>query len=345
MKTLLIPLTCLVLLFSPASRADDLPFFSPLREEIVNQLTIVSNTVPLNKKLNSSLIANLKTLDKTKPTLLTGSAALGTLAKALGKTTLSNTFLLIVTDIRTVYIDTMETEMDALEDRLADTIPGKAQTVAQTAINKLAAALENAETNANLTLSLKSLSAAAKALGTADKAVAKAETAKPGPDSITVTIAESGQGVTTLKPLKKSLEAYYDDFSGEIEIDVAELTKLRGGQYQARFLEMTAAVPGEGTHTLSLTNEAYAIYQRIVSPSLAEFEEEEPDFDFIETFFTIDPINHALGTGTLNITVDFDANLVWGTYSFTANGSENTALEATVTGSFLVRLSTYEEFP
>jgi hypothetical protein len=100
----------------------------------------------------------------------------------------------------------------------------------------------------------------------------------------------------------------------------------------------------EGKHTLSLTNGAVAWYQRIVSPSFAEFEEDEPEFKFLENFFTIDPFNQTLGTGTLTITVDFDANIVWGRYSFTASGSENTALEATVTGSFLVRISNYDDF-
>lgn len=345
MKKLIASLSCFLLLLASLAKADDVPFFSPLRAEIVDQLTTVSNTTPFDKKLNSSLIANRKLIDKTKPTYITGASALGTLAKNLGKTSLSNTFLPIIVNTRDTYLEVIDSDQSELEARLADTIPGKAQTAAQTAINKLAAALEAAETNASLTLSLKSLSAAAKALAAADKAVAKAETAKPGPNFITATITESGQPVTTLKPLKNTLEAYYDYFDGSIAIGVGEITRLSGGRVQTRYLGITAVMPDDGANSLSLTNdnEAYAVYQRIVSPSFAEFEEEDPDFEFIETFYTIDPINESLGTGTLTITVDFEANLVWGTYSFTAGGSENTGLEATVTGSFLVRLSTYED--
>lgn len=343
MKKLLPPLIILAVLFTPIARGDDVPFFSSLREEVFNQLTIASNAVPLDKKLLATLRSNLKTIDKTKLTLIAGSGALGTLAKSFSKSSLSNTFLPIVVDTRTTYLEVMDSEKGLLEERLADTIPGKTQDKAQAAIGKLALALEAAETNEVLLLSLKALSKAAKELDKAAKAVAKAETAKPGKDFITATITETDQGTTTLKPLKGTLEAYYDDFDGSIEIDVAELTKLSGGRVQARFLEITATVPGEGTHELSLNNEAVAWYQRIVSPSLAEFEEEEPEFEFVENFFTIDPSNETLGTGTLIITVDFEANLVWGSYSFTASGSENTALEATVTGSFLVRLSTFDE--
>jgi hypothetical protein len=344
MYKLILPLACVAVLFANIARGDDLPFFSSLREEIASQLTIASNTVPLDKKLLASLRSNLKIVDKTKPTLIAGSGALGTLAKGLGKTSLSNAFLPILTGIRTVYIDTMETQMDGLADRLADTIPGKAQTSAQTALDKAATAIDAVGTNSNFALSLKALSTAAKALAAAEKSVAKAETAKPGPNFITATITETDQGTTALKPLKGTLEAFYDDFDGTIEIDVAELTKLSGGRVQTRMLEITAEVPDEGAYELSLTDEAVAWYQRIVSPSFAEFEEEEPDFEFYENFFTIDPFNQTLGTGTLTITVDFEANIVWGTCSFTAGGSENAGLEATVTGSFLVRLSTYEEF-
>lgn len=345
MKKLLYPLTCLLVLLTHVGRADDLPFFSSIREEIVSQLTIASNTPPLNKKLVSALGSNLKTIDKTKPTLITGSAALGTLAKSLGKTSLSNTFLPILTGTRTVYLEAMETEMGDLEDRLSYTIPGKAQTAAQTAIGKLAAAMEDAGTNASFTLSLKSLSKAAKALVTAAKAVAKAETAKPGANFLTATITESNQGVTLFKPTKNTiLDATYDSFSGEIDIDAGELKSLGGGRVQTRFLSLAAMVPGEGTYTLSLTNanQSYAYYERIIAPNIGEFEEPDPEFEFEELFFTVDPINHTLGTGTLTITLDLDANIIWGEFTFTATGSEDLTLQMSMTGSFLVRLELFE---
>lgn len=349
MKPFLISLSVLLLCLGNLCRADAVPFFSSLREEVVSQLTVASNAVPLDKKLLASLRSNLKSIDKTKPTLIAGSGALGTLAKSLGKTSLSNAFLAIVMDIRTTYLDVIDSEKDLLEERLADTMPGSTQNKAQAAIDKLALALEAAETNEVLVLSLKSLNKAAKELDKATKAVVKAETAKPGKDFILATITETGQATTTLKPLKGTLEAFYDEFDGTIEIDVGELTKLSGGRVQTRMLEIFATIPGEGTHTLSVTDEAVAWYQRIVSPSLAEFEEEEPEFEFFEDFFTVNPFNQTLGSGTLTITVEFDEldptkGIVWGTFNFTASGSENTELEATVTGSFLVRLSTYDEF-
>lgn len=353
MKSLFVPLIGLFSLCA-VSRADDVPFFSSLREEVLNQLTIASNAVPQDKKLLAALRSNLKTIDKTKLTLIAGSGALSTLAKSFSKLSLSNTFLPIVVDTRTTYLDVMDSEKSLLEERLPHTMPGSTQDKAQAAIDKLTVEIEAGATNEVLLLSLKSLGKAAKELDKATKAVVKAETAKPGKDFIIATITESGQGTTVLKPLRGTLEAFYDDFFGTIEIDVGELTKLTGGRVQTRMLEITAPFPGEGTHELSLTEEASAWYQRIVSPSFAEFEEENPEFEFLENFFTIDPLNEApgvFGTGTLKITVQLDEldptkGIVWGEFSFTANGSRNPLLdlEATVTGSFLVRLSTFDDY-
>ena len=342
MKKLIYSLTCLAVLLTNIARADELPFFSTLRGEIFNQLTIASNNVALNKRLISVLSANLKTIDRTKPALVNGSAALGTLAKGLGRTSLSNTFLPILTDTRAVYLDVLETELSALQERLIGTIPGKSRTAAQTALGKLSAAIEAANTNANFTASLSSLSKAATALGAAQKSVVKAETAVPGANFLTATITESNQGVTSFKPTKNTiLDATYDAASGEIDIDAGDLKKLAGGRVQVRFLSLAAMVPGEGTHTLSLTNanEGYAIYERgIVLNINAPY----PELKSQETYLTIDPFNQRLGTGTMTITLDLDANIVWGDFTFTATGSEDPNVQVRMTGSFLIRLEIFE---
>ena len=341
MKTFVLPFACLALLFSPLTRGDEVPFFTSLREELASQLTIASNAVPLDKKLLASLRSNLKIVDKTKPTLSAGSGALGTLASGLSRTSLSNLFLPLVIDTRGTYIETLQSELSVLEERAGATIPGKSQSAAWVALDKLSVAIEATITNANLTLSLKSLSKAATALLTAEKAVVKAETARPGDDTLSATITESNQGTSVFKPVKNTiLSAYYDDFSGEVEIEAGELISLGGGRAQARFLALTAAIPGEGTHTLSLTNEAYAIYQRGIVPDIRA---PEPELEVQQTYLTIDPFNHSLGTGTITITVDFEANLIWGSFSFTANGSEDPSLDVAATGTFLLRLENFEE--
>jgi len=342
MKKLTFNLICLAALLSNVTRGDEPPFLSSLRTEVVSQLTIATNTPPQNKKLVSALQTNLKLIDRTKPTLITGSAALGTLAKSLSRTALSNTFLPILTDTRTVYVDAVETEVSALEDRLGATIPGKAKTAAWTALGKVTTAIDDASTNANFTTALKSLGKATKALATAEKSVAKAESAPPGPNFLLATITESNQGVTPFKPTKNTiLEATYDPFSGEIDIDGGDLKNLGGGRAQARFLSLSATLPGEGTYTLSLTNanDSYAIYERGI---VANINAPEPELEVQELYFTVDPINNRLGTGTMTIALDLDANIVWGEFSFTATGSTDSNLAVSITGSFLLRLEVFE---
>lgn len=342
MKKFIYPLTCLTLLFTNPSRGDDLPFFSSLRQEITIQLTLASNTPPLNKKLINGLQANLKLIDRTKPTLLTGGSSLGTLAKSLSKTSLSNTFLPILIDTRAAYIDAMETEISALMDQLADTIPGKARSAAQTAIGKVLAVIENVKTNASLAGSLGSLKKAATALVAAEKAVVKAETAPPGPNFLTATVTESNQGTFTFMPTKKTiLDAYYDEFSGEIDIDAGNLRSLEDRRAHVGLLSIVGIVPGEGTYTLSLTNvnQGYATYESAIVPDIKA---PEPDLESYEFYATVDPINRRLGTGTLTITVDLEANIVWGEFAFTATGSEDSDLQVRMTGSFLVRLEMFE---
>jgi len=67
-----------------------------------------------------------------------------------------------------------------------------------------------------------------------------------------------------------------------------------------------------------------------------------PEVESQETYLTVDPVNHRLGTGTMTITLDLDANLVWGEFTFTAKGMEDSNLEVSMTGSFLVRLEVFE---
>lgn len=342
------PLTCLFLLLTVTGRADDLPFFSALRAEIVNQQTIASNTAPLDKKLVAALNTNLKLIDRTKPTLVHGSTALGVLAKNLGRTSLSNVFLPLLTDARNAYADALDAEADALESRLADTIPGKARAAAEAALARLRTGIDDARTNANFTLALKSLTKAAKAVAAAQKAVTKAESAPPGAGFLSATITESNQGVTPFQPTPRDLSsaADYDPFSGDLHIIVSDRKNLGGGQLQGRLLTFIANLPGSGTYTLGLTNlaESVAIYERLVGRNVNS---ENPDIDFYEQYATVNLFNATLGGGTLTLTLDLDAMVVWGEFSFTAIGLNHEGLNepnltVSITGSFFLRVEIFE---
>jgi hypothetical protein len=342
MKSLSAFLVALAFSAGTVARADDLPYLSPLRDALVTQLTIVTSTVPANKPLASTLSASLKLVDRTKPEYVAGSASIGTLANLLLKTSLSNEFRPILEGIRDTYVENMAAEEDGLNHRVALVIPGKTQTAAQTAIGKFSVALDLVSTNPDFKFSLPALKKAAAALLAADKAVVKAETAKPGASFLTATVLESGQPATTLKPTAKTiLEATYDPFFGEIDIDAGDMVKLGGTRVGLRFLSLTAMVSGPGTYTLSLTNDAqgYAVYERAI---LADIRDPYPEPDSQEFFATIDPFNQRLGSGTMTITLSEDSSVVWGSFSFTGLGIEVTSRTATITGTFLMRVETFE---
>ena len=266
------------------------------------------------------------------------------LAKNLGRTAPSNTFLPILTDTRDVYADAMAAEIPPLEGRLAAVFPGKAQTAALIAIARLSAAIDDARTNANFTVALKSLSNAAKALAVAQKAVVKAETARPGPSFVTATITESNFGVTTLKAAGSDyLDASYYTSDGVINIFAGDLKSLGGGRVRLRLLTLIAIAPAPGSYTFSLTNseQSFATYD---SGIYRNINAEEPDVDFEENFSTIDTTNDRFGTGTLNITFDQEAKLLWGDFTFTATGKTDSDLTVSITGSFLVRVEVFDDF-
>jgi hypothetical protein len=337
-----VQLVCLAVLLTAVARADGLPFFSTLREEVVNQLTIATNTPPLNKKLVAALRTNLKLIDRTKPTLVNGSAALGVLAKGLARTAPSNTFLPILTDTRTVYVEALNAEIPPLVSRLGATIPGKAQNAAWTALAKLSAAIDDARTNVNFTVALKSLSKAAKALVVAQKAVGKAETARPGASFVTATITESNQGVTSFKAAGGYLDgAYYPD-DGVLNLFAGDLKKLGGGLTQARLITLIATVPASGSYTFNLagSQQSFATYDRGIYRNINS---DEPDVEFEDNFSTANSFSTPPPAGTLNISVDLEARLAWGDFTFTASGSNDSNLAVSMTGSFLIRLEVIED--
>ena len=190
MKHLLLILALTTAALAPQARALHLlPYLGDLRAEVTNQLTIASNNVAANKRLIATLKGALKGIDNTKPSnYVAGATSLGALAKKLNRTVVSNAFNTILHDTSDTYVDDLLDAEGDLADRLDTTYLGKAHTAASTSLGKLLAAIEGANTNANLLTALKSLSTAAKNLGAAQKLVLKAENAPPPPSGFTATI-------------------------------------------------------------------------------------------------------------------------------------------------------------
>ncbi len=191
----------------------DPPYFDNVRAEIINQLTIASNGVPLDAKLIKALNKALATLDKgvtntvanTTNKLTAGTKVLGTLVKALNKTSVSNALDSVVQQVVDIYTGEYANSLNDLSNRLAVTFLSSKRTSAEKALGKLLLAVTAADTNMNSTLAAKALGKAATAFKSAAKAVAKAEAVPPPPAGINATVAVTGASTVNYKSLTQAV--------------------------------------------------------------------------------------------------------------------------------------------
>jgi len=189
MKCLLLALALFSSILIPSARAAALPYFETLRAQVLSQLDLATNGVEVpDKKLVSSLQKALTSIDKTQPDYASGAKALGKLAKALNRTSVSNVFAPVFESTVADYVGALMGEEDTLANRLAGTFPSKSKTAAESALIQLLNALDGANTNDDVVLAAKFLSTAAKNLSTAAKNVEKAEDAPAPPSQFNATI-------------------------------------------------------------------------------------------------------------------------------------------------------------
>ncbi len=291
---------------SPEARAGGipLPFFTDLRAEVVDQLAKASNNIAItndvagNKKLIKSLNSALKLIDKTKPTYVTGAKALGVLSKSLARTAASNEFNPIIDSTRALYVGSLYGVAEDLQDVVDASYPGRAREAALKAMAKFLAAIDGAETNANIALALKALSSAAKYQIAAAKAAQKADAAPAPPAQITAQVTGA------LKTSIKTLAAGIVPGAGLV-INGAQPAGI--GFKQINFSLLNVA---EGTSTVNL---AFGNINIMNGPSV---------------------VNYGNGAGTATVTRNNSNGTAYGTFSFTATGVSGTVGTITVTGEF-----------
>lgn len=195
MKKILLALALFAISSAQHLSASDLqaPYFSFVRSEVTNQLTIASNTLPLNKTLIGQLKATLKVIDKnTTNTLAPGVKTLGLVTKGLNKTSISNIFDAELQNVVDIYFDILKSNGSSLSNRLVATYPSGPHTSALNNLNQMIAALNSADTNFNTTLASKSLALALKKFVVTEKLTIKAEAAPAPLATVNATITISG---------------------------------------------------------------------------------------------------------------------------------------------------------
>ncbi len=333
MKKLLFVLALSLAVFLPRAQgiAINPPYLGSISNEVFSQLTTVTNelaatnNVVANKKLLKVLLGAQKLIAKTKTNHVAGAKSLGVLNKSLGRSSLSNEFNPLIQGTADIYVNVFQNILEDLEDRVDASFPGKANDAARKTLAQFLAAIDNADTNSNFLLVLKALGAAAKGEIGAQKAVIKAEAASAPPNSFTATVTASGQGTFTYKPVIQSVNAAYVSATHLLNIQSFDI-KTSGSSFssldaQTKNIGILVAVPGDGTHTYNLSTDSNLIYY---------------SFNHTHGGSLVFGEIYSADRGTVTLTFDSATKFVYGTFSFSGNGDNDSGLSATVNGSFAI---------
>ena len=332
MKRIALLLTLHVLACGSQARAAELTTnFVAVRAEIAAQLTVASNTVPVNKKLIASLKKSLAVLDKPGVTNLVNDTKVLTLLTPLTKTSLSNTFNPLLNNSLNDYLALFFSAAANSSNNLAGTFPSGVHTAAGNKLIALYDQLLNADNLSDLIAASKQLAAAAKTLGVVNALVDKAENA-PAPRAqytATVTGALFGTFNFTPKPAAGFAALHSTVANNLIMNGLNASTSGSGLGTKLSVRELYIAIPNltDGTTTYEVgtgqnsSGKVFVLYHSSRSGP--------GGIDGADAYTAV--------SGSLTVTVNKAAHTAFGTFSFAAPGQDNPAATAsTSNGSFSV---------
>lgn len=258
LKYLLVTLVLFIAASHQKASALDQPYLLNLRSEITNQLTVASNTLPLDKKLIAKLKASLKIADKpTTNTFAANTKKVATLIPSLNKASISNIFDAEIQLILDLYLADYIAAHSNQVAILATAYPGSKQIAAQNALNKLQASIDGMNTNLLSNPAVKHLTGASKNLVRATKAVANAKKAKAPAAYVNATLTPNGAAKQTLS--SKPPFAAFQLANPGTGAFIINANQLKGRTLHN--LSCNFTVPSAGTHTVNASGVYTAIGQ------------------------------------------------------------------------------------
>jgi len=200
MKKLLVVAFIGVLTLTQTSRAA-VPLLSGLYNSVSNQLSIVSNTVPVDAKLAKSLTGALSAIQKSGggTNAATAVKGLGSVVKIVNRTSVSNAVAASVNStlvsIANQYVGTANT----LSNQVANLFPSTAQTAVFNGTSNLIASVNSINSNPDINAALKALTGLAKQVTAIQKNVAAAQKVPSPAASLTATVVISGSPTFNFK--------------------------------------------------------------------------------------------------------------------------------------------------
>jgi hypothetical protein len=324
MKQILLALVTFALVLVPQAEAVH-PHLDSLRIEITNQQAIVSNTVPIDKKLATTLRVSLSKMFNAGPSdPVKAASALASVASKLGKSSLSNVFGPVLETANDNFLGSLTEGAEGLSDRLAAVFPSRTRTSAEKKLNQVWQQIASGQAEANVVAAAKLIGKALKAIAVTEKLVAKAEDAPLPPAQFTATITGAVLGNFNFTPAPA--EALANE-NGDLLAILAVNVKLSGSGLNTittRTLQLFMPI-ADGTHVYDIadlgTNVVVLVYR------VAQRSNGSP---------TASEAYHG-ATGTVTVTMNTAARTAIGTFSFVgpAEGDSGTTASS-ADGTFSV---------
>ena len=279
-----------------------------LYNSVSNQLSIVSNTVPVDTKLAKSLNGVLSTIQKSGggATLPTAIKSLSAVITTVNRTSVSNALQGSMHSSLLLCVTQYVGNANVVSNQLAGLFPSTSKTLALNALSNLVTSIAILSTNANLSVAVKSLSGLSKQVTTVQKAVVKAQSVPAPAASVTASIVISGTPTFNFKSTTA----------------VAQHTG--GGNFLVNSAQTVIAGTASTLHSL-----AFGLYGLVQGPNTTT----NSDGEYSRVSFGGAAGAYEIKSGTVQTTYDPTHKLISGSFVF--NIQEQTTLKTgTVTGNF-----------
>jgi hypothetical protein len=313
MKQLGYLIAMLVLLGTLTSNATPLlPYLDPVRTAITNELTIQSNTLPLDKKLITKLNAALKLIDRPGATnLLKDAKLLAALVPPLTKSSVSNVFAPLLDQAVDNYLAVLLSAAEGASNSLTVAFPSGVHRSADKALLALSTIMSNAQYTADLLAAAKLVSKGVAKLNQVNVLVTKSLHVAAPPAGVTATVkgAESWSYRSTGAVATPVINGYSLVNSGQA------LLRLPFGQ---RTVTLGISGINSGANTLAVGSGSGGVCQILVT----------------EIFMNGTGASYTSQSGTIQVTYNPSTKALVGTFTAVMAKDKDSSKQITITGSF-----------
>jgi hypothetical protein len=283
------------------------PYFGPVRDELAAQITLVTNTLPLDKKLQGALKSALAQIDKPgTPSLANDLKILGAVVPAINKTSAANVFHASLDGAVNNYLESVYDLADASKTKLAPAYPSKANDSAQKSLDALYATLLSAHSSVDMGAATKLIVKALSQWTATEKLIVSALKVPAPPNGVTANVTGAS------KWSFKSTQAVAVGGYPSNNVTVNSVQAILKSPYGMRSITFSMYGLHEGANTLSVSSSDCIITEVYYGGSAKAF---------------------GGSSGTIQVNYNSTTKTVAGTFNLTLHDQDNPGV-ITATGGF-----------